>query len=290
MKINIYVLPSDEEIACLLQKASSVAIADARKFGIIVKADEIADSQLRNVDIDFSTDDDNINHDNFDLGIAEEENDNLLCHTNLKDYPQHSQDDENSSFVNIAGKGGIKTVRKTSLMWNLSSSKEKISSDRVQRVRGSKKSCRQLVFVDVAAVGVPLCKTAKIKIGDWCVFKNVFDEDLDTFILGNIISFQYVTKSKAYKDRKYNWDFAPPNDREKDSRKIEVLSSWYKMDINGIIYSFDLPKCTFISMDHYFATFLYHVIDKDNTGKICLSEKHLTSIQNLLKDLTKHAE
>lgn len=173
-------------------------------------------------------------------------------------------------------------------MWNLSSNKDRISSDRVKRVRGTnKKSCRQLEFVDVMAIDKPLYVAEKVKIGDWCIFKNVFEETAKTFILGNIISFQFASKSKAYKDRKYTWDFAPPSETEKDSRKVEVLSSWYIIDTNGVINTFILPKCTFISMDHYFATLLFHVIDRNRIGKICLSQKHLASIQTALKNINK---
>lgn len=218
---NKFKLPNDDEIKNTLQRASIAAIIDAKKFGIHVTADEIAECKLKDVDIDMITDDDNINYENLDLGIASDENDYLLQHHNLKDYPHHSRDDANSSFVNIAGNAGVKTVRKTSLMWNLSSSKERISSDRVSRVRGkNKKSCRQLEFVDVAAINKPLFVSEKIKIGDWCIFKNVFESDT-AFIIGNIISFQYASKSKAYKDRKYTWDFAPPSENEKDGKKLK---------------------------------------------------------------------
>lgn len=285
---NKFKLPNDTEIEKILQQASSAALSDARKFGINVTADEIADCKLKEVEIDLNLDDDNINSENIDLGIASHDDDILKCHQNLKNYPQHSQDDESSSFVNINGKSGVKTVRKSSLMWNLSSNKDKISSDRVKRVRGTnKKSCRQLEFVDVTAIDKPLYVAEKVKIGDWCIFKNVFEETANTFILGNIISFQYASKSKAYKERKYTWDFAPPSETEKDLRKIEVLSFWYRIDTNGVIDSFILPKCTFISIDYYFATLLYHVIDRNSIGKIVLSEKHLTSIQNALKDINQ---
>lgn len=281
-------LPKDEEIENILQKAMSVAIADAERFGINVTFDEIAECKLRDVDIDLNASNDCLNCENIDLGIASNENDDLLCHQNLKDYPQHSQDDENSSFINIPGKSGItKTVRKTSLMWDLSTTKERISSDRVKRVRGvNKKSCRQLEFVDVSAIDQPMYVAEQIKIGDWCIFRNIFDETPKTFIFGNIISFQYASKSKAYKDRKYLCDFAPTEDG-KSSKKIDVLSSWYKLDANGIINLFDLPKCTFIAMDHYFATLSRHVIDRNNIGNICLSQTHLKLILNMLKDIKK---
>lgn len=287
-KENKYELPDDYEIENTLLRASTDAIAATKKFGINITFDEIADCKLRDVEIDCTTDDDNVNTEHTDLGIASDVSDILLCHRNLKDYPQHSQDGQNSSFVNITGESGSKTVRISSLMWNLSSSKDKISSDRVKRVRNSnRKSYRQLEFVDVTSIDKPLCVAEKIKIGDWCIFKNIYEKVFKTFLLGNIISFQYASDKKTHKDRKYFWDFAPPSEDKKDQRKIEVLSSWYKVDINGIIHTFDLPKCTFISMDHYVATLSYHVIVRNDTGKICVSPNNLKSIQKALNEINK---
>lgn len=243
---------------------------------------------MGDVAIDLNNDDDYINEEIYDLGIASVDNDNILCNRNLKDYPQHSQDDENSSFVNLIGNSGIKTVRKSSLIWNMSTNKERVSSDRLKRVRGTKrKSCHQLEFVDVSAILEPLHAAEKIKIGDWCIFTNVFDETPDTFILGNIISFQYAAKSKAYKDRKYTWDFASVSPNENDPKKMDVLSFWYRISANASIELFKLPKCTFVSMDDYLATLLNNVIQKNINGSIYVSQKHLLSVQNRLKELKK---
>lgn len=59
------------------------------------------------------------------------------------------------------------------------------------------------------------------------------------------------------------------------------------LDANGVINCFDSPKCTFISMEHYFATLMYHIIEKKNDGKICISKNYLASIQNSFKEINK---
>lgn len=70
--------------------------------------------------------------------------------------------------VDCTDENGLKTVRKSSLIWNLSDSKDKLSADRLNRVRGSKRksSNQQLEFVDVSMIDKPLCKTSGIKVGD----------------------------------------------------------------------------------------------------------------------------
>lgn len=282
-------LPTDEEIEETLARASIAAMSDAAKFGIFVTADEIADCQMKNIEIDLNTDDDVINDEIVDLGIASDENDKPSNCRNLKDHPEHRDLlDEGSSFVNVNDIRGMKTVRKSSLMTNLSSSKNRLSSDRIKRVKGytKKSSHRQLEFVDVSAIDKPIYKSEEIKIGDWCILENPYevDDDATNFILGNIISFQYASKSKAYKDRKYTWDFASTLNEENDSRKIEILSSWYRIDINGQIHLFDFPRCTFISINHYIANLVKHAIEGNDGEKIRISQKYLSSVQNMLKD------
>lgn len=195
-----YKLPSDEETQNALLSASNTAITEAAKFGIHITADEIVECRLKDVEIDLNTVDDNISCEIFDL--ASNVNHDKMNYRNLRDFPNHHDFlDENSSFVNVIDEKGTKTVRKSSLMNNCSSSKDRLSSDRISHVRGSKNksSCRQLEFVDVNSLDQPIYKSEQLKIGDWCIFKSPFevDEDSTNLILGNIISFQYVAKSNT---------------------------------------------------------------------------------------------
>lgn len=162
-----YPLPSDEEIENAIEIARVEAIREAKKFGMNIQAHQIKNCELPNV---------NINYDDAFLDDTDDESDNFfneldrvdpfafnectelsgileqnLC---LKDYSEQADNiDEKSRFTKITDKNGAsKIVRKSSVVWLLQSTtqsnKEKLSSDRLQRVKGplQKSSRRQLKF------------------------------------------------------------------------------------------------------------------------------------------------
>lgn len=152
-------------------------------------------------------------------------------------------------------------------------------------MRGVKKICsRQIEFVDVSSIDHPIYKLHEIKIGDWCVFEYSLEENQTQFILGSIISFQY-SEMNTYKEREYRWDFAPIL-QEANSRNVEALSSWYKIDENGNIYSFKNAMCTFLKTEYYFATLNFHAIERLNGGLV-IKEESLTSIQKYIAENMK---
>lgn len=279
-----FTLPSNDEIETAIMRAATTAVADLTKFGIEISLDQIKHCQLRDVEISMHFENDQSDDMPLDLGIASDSYNILLDHQNLKDYSNRKIPDKSNSYVNIVEEDGIKTVRKTSLMWNLSSSKDKLSSDRLSRVRGSKRksTSRQLEFVDVSKIGQPIVESEEIKIGDWCLFKNVFDDEHSKFILGNVLSFQY-SSGKIYKERYYSWEFASIF-QEKNTRKIDVLALWHKVDVNGIITTFNQPKCVFIPIENYCASLLNDVVEKKH-DKIVISVKHIRSVINMFQRL-----
>lgn len=229
------------------------------------------------------------NSDSFvDLGIAS--GGSIIKCDNLKDYSkEHEFVDEKSSFVNVAHGSGEKIVRKSSLMWNLSTSKEKLSSDRLRRVRGSSmknKARRRLEFFDVSVIDQPIYIASEMKIGDWCVFKNTFEEKEKSFMLGNILSVRYID-GKTNKEKKYLLDFIPINkdlDNEK-SREMELMASWYQMKFDGTVPTFKFIKNSFVCMKFYVANLSRHIIQKDLNETIFLSKKDTKTIENFLQFL-----
>lgn len=276
-------LPTDADIETIIMKASAAAIADAKKFGMNVMHDDIKYCKLN--DIEISMDHENAQQDNthVDLGIASSEIDFFSDYQNLKDYSNKSSNSETNSYLNIIDESGSKTVRKSSLMWNLADSKHKLSADRLKRVRGVKKDSfnRKLEFVDVSMVDKPMYKSEGIKVGDWCLFKNTIGGN-ENYILGNILSFQYAD-GKTYKTRSYAWECASIS-QEENERKIDALAYWFKFDANGTISNFDQPKCIFVSIENYLATLLLDTIEKKNE-QISISDEHISSIKKLLKSL-----
>lgn len=115
----------------------------------------------------------------------------------MKDYSNH-ETTESSSFVSVADINGEKILRKSTLIWSLSNSRNKLSSDRMRRVQ-SRPARRQLEFVDISLGTQLVNRNSEIKIGDWCLFRNVFEGDY-AWLLGNIISFRYMNaKTKKTK-------------------------------------------------------------------------------------------
>lgn len=293
-KENEFELPSDNEIEETISKALAVAVEDARKFGMNVSQDDIKICPLHDRPLAKKTKSSNTDAAFVDLEIAR--NDRPIEFQNLRDYTLdvNGTPDEKSQFVNVTGKNGTRTVRKSSMMWSLSDSKQKVSSDRISRTRqNSKKKTanRQLEFVDVSTVNQPIYSTEEIKVGDWCIFQNVFKEG-SGFLLGNILSFNYVS-GETIKEKKYTWDFASvgkARSHNKNSstrnpnqnKEVEILASWYEVELRATSANFKFSRNTVINMQHYVANLRYDVIERSNNNTICLSKEYSKSIMNLL--------
>lgn len=283
---NQFDLPSDSDIERTISRALAAAVEDAKKFGINVNQDDVSECALKNVPSVVNQDAQDSNDTFVDLGIACD--DKLIEYENSRNYSEGNESpDEDSSFVNVVGSKGSKPIRKAKLIWSLSDSKEKLSSDRLRRVRGSstkKNPRRQLEFVDVSVTNQPVYQVNEIKIGDWCVFKNVSEKNENRFLLGNIISFRYVD-GKTRKDKIYCYDFAPVklNSEKKKSREIETLASWYEMKLDGETPTFKHIQNSFIRMQFYVANLSIELIEKSQSETIGLSKKYSKSIRNLLQ-------
>lgn len=86
---------------------------------------------------------------------------------------------------------------------------------------------------------------------------------------------------KQKKQKQYSWDFVSVA-CEENTRGIEVLASWQRMDMNGILH---LVSCSFISIDNYAASISCEAVEKHVSGNICFPQKYLGAIQNALKNL-----
>lgn len=281
---NKFELPSDSDIQNTIAKALSAAINDAKRFGINVQENDIKDCDLKNDTLVFDDIEQNSNDDLIDLGIASDSNDVMENDfKTFKDYSNtNASPDENSSFLNVSTTSGGKTIRKSSLIWSLSVSKDKLSSDRLRRVRHSsnkKKSNRQLEFIDASIVNQPIFKGNELKIGDWCIFKGNDDGNF-TYSIGSILSIRYVD-GRTNTEKKYSWDFAPTTSNE-NGRELEILASWYKMEINESTPTFSHTKKVFINMRCYIATLSHDLIVKTD-DVIHFTKNSSKSILNVLK-------
>lgn len=277
---NYFELPTDNEITSVIERACNAALIDASKFGIHLMAQDIKDCKLKNVQIGLDIDDgqNDLCDEYVDLGISSiNENRSQIEIGNLKDYSDRAVN-EHGLFVNVTACNGEKVARKSTVIWAASNSKDKLSSDRLRRVQ-NKTTRRQLEFVEVSMMEKPIYTVDEIKIGDWCIFR--YENGIDKFILGNILSFRYIN-ARTKKEKQYTYDFAPVLHAE-NVRGVEVLASWFRMELNGMEQTFEHINCAFININRYIANILSNAIQKDTNENICLSQKYLQSIQTELK-------
>lgn len=107
---------------------------------MLITRKKIETCKLRHVDISLKIADQGLDITHIDLGITSSNDEShLLENYHLKDY-SNLDTKESNSYVSVAGSHGDKSVRKSTFIWILSNSREKISSDRLRRVQYKKKT------------------------------------------------------------------------------------------------------------------------------------------------------
>lgn len=200
--------------------------------------------------------------------------------------------DSSSPFVEMEYRpGSKKQVRKSTLVWLLSESKDKLSNDRLSRVQGFKKvsSCKRRLNFKKPNTNVNLTKNDQIQIGDYCIFcnkeNNKDHHQIHELVIGAVLGFKYI-KGRTDKEKGYSWDFAPVKTDlpEKSKRGINVLASWYHFDCSGNLQPINGMNCFHISIENYVATLQNISFDKTNSA-LSLSETYLQSIHTKLASL-----
>lgn len=102
-------------------------------------------------------------------------------------------------------------------------------------------------------------------------------------MLGNVLSLRYVD-GKTNTENKYLWDSAQIKNNEKETREIELLASWYEMDLNDTAPTLKFGKNTFIRMKFYVASLSRNALEtKNENDTINLSRKYSKSVLKFLK-------
>lgn len=285
-RTNHFELPSDLEIQNTVQRALDDALKDTTNFGITVTKQDIENCKLANVKVDFNPrNNGNAAEENINLGLAVESEIDMNQFQNLKGRLSVGNDKSNS-YLNVGAEDAPKLIRKSTIMWSLSDASEKLSSDRLQRVQNKKRVRRQLEFVDVPMPDKSIYTVDEIKIGDWCIFRTMHQENENMiprkYVLGNVLGFRYMN-GKTNKEKEYSLDFAPVV-HEKNLRGVEVLASWYNIDMNGTVISH--AGCFYNCIDHYVVNLIKLAIEKHEHG-LCLSKKYLQCIQRDLLQFNK---
>lgn len=289
----VCMLPSNEELKSTIYSARIEALRDAAIFGMDVNMDKIQICKLPNVNIDLAPDDSSDEDETVDSahyfdGDNSILNDPLTDCLNLKDY--EAQVNEASAYVQVTSKSGLcKTVRKSSVVWLLTNSIEKLSSDRLRRVQNSSNvtpSRRQLQFQQLTFSETTLCVCDELQIGHWCVFRYDANKMVKTnhtsankIVLGAVLAFKYI-KGRTEKEKQYSWDFAPvsPDINDADKRGVEVLASWYEFGVNGKLHPIQNMNGFFINIDNYVLSIANPTFESGD-GSIFLSEECLKNIR-----------
>lgn len=260
--VNTFKLPSDTEIEKAIRHAKHETIKGLMNFGMQICENDIDKAFVKRPDI-FNPprrrkrkhESESENDSDFDNDISV-----LSMHSSTKSYPHENSEIESSPFVRVNETVEDKTIKKKTYLWLLTHSAQKCSNDRTTRTRNppAKKSCvRRLNFNAPKNTSTCLIENEQIKIGDWCIFNHNIQNDPLTesqMVLGNILAFQYIN-GKSHSQKRYTWDFAPTVFEEDDERKergIEVLATWFEIDMDGNVSN--TSDSFYINIESYKAT------------------------------------
>jgi hypothetical protein len=145
-----------------------------------------------------------------------------------------------SHYVTLHENGKKIFIKKSTLCWILTKSKERISTDRLQRFISSMK-------VKLSNPQNDCSVNCDIFIGDWCVFNN-----LEEIVIGQIIGFQYINEKGKHK--KYTWNVCPtkPPPDCTNPKGINVFANWFLFNCNTHLLSLK-GSYFFLNIDCYFS-------------------------------------
>lgn len=257
--------PSNENIINTMKRAQSDAIKDAAKFDMHFSENDINMCEIEggNDQSDETTEEELDFFDYLEQSMAFE--------LELEEYENTSLDQvsENEKIVEVTNLDGTtKNVRKSTYVWLLSESKDKLSADRLRRVQvnsdiiENKSKKRKPNISGASQYNQYLFKAKELEIGEWAVFdvkdksfeeilKNTNLSDLnfmENFWFGFVVGFSLNTVSKTgqmkhkrqYK-KKYvetdvtTMDSKSSNEKNENDDKvlIRILCVWYTCDQSG---------------------------------------------------------
>lgn len=95
---------------------------------------------------------------------------------------------KHSPYTLYESEGKCRIIRKSTLCWQLSDGKSKLSNDRLQRVKASEvvKKTEKSTFVEFVT------KSDHVSIGQWCAFQGSKPSNI---LIGKILNFHYCTET-----------------------------------------------------------------------------------------------
>lgn len=278
-------LPTDDEIQNILHQAQQEALADASKLGMYLELSDIIQCPLIRVPLK--------ELDNVKQNVSDERpvaKESIFTCNSLRDYTRDDiQLDGDSKFIQVFNDDGTsKCVLKSSVLWLLTQSQEKLSKDRLSRVRGTTTPRKRKLSPQVDLKRRKVCRNSslyiadELRVGDWCLFSQ---KEINGAVIGAITGFKYIA-GKTERDKQYSLDFAPVKIEEKDAnnRGINVSATWFKIDESLKLEAMNNSHF-FININRYLATALSPIYDpSSNSYSIPGNTYDITEeIQKLLK-------
>lgn len=337
-KMTVHELPSNEEIFAKIEAARNEAVKVEKTFGIKISPNNNLSCKLpvcemnlnNNTSFERSVLDTTAANDVLceqveqlllrDESPSEEEqfNINSLAYINselnLRDYSDQNIVLNNlCPFTEVKDKcGNTKVVRKSSVLWLLTTSRSSLSSDRLQRVQtkaiervnqrsfsATSTKHNELSTFTSGTLGQQaklIWQNDELHIGDWCIFADEIknkpprpNADIYSGVFaGLVIGFKYIV-GKTVKAKQYSWNNAPVHTNLDRSlrRGINVLATWYKYTENGNLISLNATKKHFFrNINNYVGTVKSFERSSGNL-KISLHSDQLIHFNQQLSDLLK---
>lgn len=264
-------LPSNEELIGTLKSAQQDAKKLAFEFGM--HFDDIADDfdmnqcpiRKPNLGVQkktYTNDSDNEasnEEPDEDYNFSLNNTDSL----NLREYNRENVSlAEISKFIEVShSDGSTQIVRKSSIVWILSDSPTKLSSDRLKRVQSrvqENEPKRSKLKHQTTHSDQRVYKSNEIAIGEWCIFSTDLDivqneNYIKNIIAGIVLSFKY-SDGKTDKQRQYHKDTASISKDDKNNRDIVVLSNWHAVSAEGILSPLKGLNGFFVPIQKYLVT------------------------------------
>lgn len=243
---SIHPLPSDQQIIETILLARNDSLASASEFGIHMTSSDITKCELV-------------------VTSHEVYIDNAPTEILTDDSDIDSEQNVQTAYINIENEDGTTNLmKKTELLWALTDSKGRLSSDRLKRVQEMSRVDnikRRRLLPGEQYDETLVVQSSEIHIGEWCFFRLDGDEEVQLAsdkdvmkycVLGNILGFKCIgndNEGKGARKRKaYRLDYASV------SAKLSILSTWYTVGIDGTLSALKSDDHFFIDVKEYLVT------------------------------------
>lgn len=239
-------LPSDQEICIAMENARKNALQKATEFGIYLNANDITTTELQFTrELHAESIIESLLQSNETDEEIFDENSLTLSAASTSDLDSQSSSELTVDVVD--SNGSIKTVRKTTFLWMISEFNDKLSSDRLKRVQGTKSSesnsaRKRFKSNDPFSDGtVNILKLDELKIGDWAIFDlcneanptNFEGNERNRWLIGNVVGFRYIDEKN--RPRQYKTGHVSTTTNQNGKNSIEVLAVWYAYQADNIL-------------------------------------------------------